>query len=173
MDIKKIKAAIECLLFVTGDPVSLKDLSLVLEVDQSTLKKIINQLTDDFNNEERGIRIIEINGSYQLCSKPDLYDYVEKLLKPKAKFGLSQASLETLSIIAYKQPITKPSIDSVRGVKSDACITRLIEKDIIKEIGRQEGPGRPILYGTTDNFLRLFGLKSIEELPPIDIMINE
>lgn len=173
MDIKKIKAAIECLLFVTGDPVSVKDLSLVLEVDQSTLRKIINQMTDDFNNEERGIRIVEINSAYQLCSKPDLYEYVEKLLKPKAKFGLSQASLETLSIIAYKQPITKSSIDSVRGVKSDACITRLLEKDIIKEVGRQEGPGRPILYGTTDNFLRLFGLRNIKELPPLGDLTKE
>lgn len=170
MDIKKIKAAVECLLFVSGDPVSLKELSSALEVDQATLKKIINQLTDDFDDETRGIKIVEINGSYQLCSRSELYEYVEKLLKPKAKTGLSQASLETLSIIAYKQPITKSSIDSVRGVKSDACITRLVEKDMIKEIGRMEGPGRPILYGTTDTFLRLFGLKSIGELPPLNDM---
>ncbi|HCJ56580.1 SMC-Scp complex subunit ScpB [Lutispora sp.] len=170
MDIKKIKAAVECLLFVSGDPVSLKELSSALEVDQATLKKIINQLTDDFDDEARGIKIVEINGSYQLCSRSELYEYVEKLLKPKAKTGLSQASLETLSIIAYKQPITKSSIDSVRGVKSDACITRLVEKDMIKEIGRMEGPGRPILYGTTDTFLRLFGLKSIGELPPLNDM---
>ena len=170
MDIKKIKATVECLLFVSGDPVSLKELSSALEVDQATLKKIINQLTDDFDDEARGIKIVEINGSYQLCSKSELYEYVEKLLKPKAKTGLSKASLETLSIIAYKQPITKSSIDSVRGVKSDACITRLAEKDMIKEIGRMEGPGRPILYGTTDTFLRLFGLKSIVELPPLNNM---
>jgi len=167
MDIRKIKAIIECLLFVSGDPVSLKDLSTVLDIDQNTLKKIINQLIDDYADNTRGIKIIEINGSYQLCSKPELYDYVEKLLKPRAKTGLSQASLETLSIIAYKQPITKSAIDEVRGVKSDACITRLLEKDMIKEVGRMEGPGRPILYGTTDTFLRLFGLKNINELPPL------
>jgi len=167
MDIRKIKAVIECLLFVSGDPVSLKDLSSVLDVDQNTLKKIINQLIDDYEDNSRGIKLIEINGSYQLCSKPELYDFVEKLLKPKAKAGLSQASLETLSIIAYKQPITKSAIDEVRGVKSDACITRLLEKDMIKEVGRMEGPGRPILYGTTDTFLRLFGLRSINELPPL------
>lgn len=167
MDIRKIKAVIECLLFVSGDPVSLKDLSNVLDVDQNTLKKIINQLIDDYEDSTRGIKLIEINGSYQLCSKPELYDFVERLLKPKAKAGLSQASLETLSIIAYKQPITKSAIDEVRGVKSDACITRLLEKDMIKEVGRMEGPGRPILYGTTDTFLRLFGLRSINELPPL------
>lgn len=167
MDIRKIKAIIECLLFVSGDPVSLKDLSNVLDVDQNTLKKIINQLIDDYDDSSRGIKIIEINGSYQLCSKPELYYFVEKLLKPKAKTGLSQASLETLSIIAYRQPITKSAIDEVRGVKSDACITRLLEKDMIKEVGRMEGPGRPILYGTTDTFLRLFGLKNISELPPL------
>ena len=165
MDIKNIKAAVECILFVSGDPVSLKDLSGVLEIDQGTLKKIINQLMDDFDDETRGIKIIEMNGSYQLCSKPEFYEYVEKLFKPKAKGGLSQASLETLSIIAYKQPITKSSIDSIRGVKSDACIARLVEKEIIKEIGRMDTPGRPILYGTTDNFLRLFGLRNIGDLP--------
>ena len=167
MDIKEIKAAIECLLFVSGDPVTLKELSTVLEVDQATLRKIINQLMDDFEDETRGIKVIEINGSYQLCSKSELYEYIEKLFKPRAKNGLSQASLETVSIIAYKQPVTKSSIDSIRGVKSDACITRLVEKDIIKEVGRMDGPGRPILYGTTDNFLRLFGLKNIGELPPL------
>lgn len=173
MDIKKIKAAIECLLFVTGDPASLKDLSSVLEIDQTTLKKIINQLIDDYEDSTRGIKIVEINGSYQLCSKPEYYEYVEKLLKPKAKTGLSQASLETLSIIAYKQPITKSAIDIIRGVKSDACITRLLEKNVIKEVGRMEGPGRPILYGTTDTFLRLFGLKNINELPPLKDLNNE
>ncbi|MDD4834180.1 MAG: SMC-Scp complex subunit ScpB [Lutispora sp.] len=167
MDIKSIKAAVECILFVSGDPVSLKDLAGVLDIDQGTLKKIINQLMDDFDDETRGIKIIEINGSYQMCSKSEFYEFVEKLFKPKAKGGLSQASLETLSIIAYKQPITKSSIDSIRGVKSDACITRLVEKEIIKEIGRMDTPGRPILYGTTDNFLRLFGLKNIGDLPTL------
>jgi len=173
MDVKKAKAAIECMLFVSGDPVPLKDLSDVLEIDQETLKKIINQMIDDYKENTRGIKIVEINNSYQLCSKPELYEFVEKLLKPKAKTGLSQASLETLSIIAYKQPVTKSVIDSVRGVKSDACIARLLEKDMIKEVGRADGPGRPILYGTTNTFLRLFGLRSINELPPIKDLFKE
>lgn len=167
MDIKEIKAALECILFISGDPVALKDLSNVFDIDPPTLRKIINQMMDDYDENNRGIQIIEINGSYQFCTKPKYYEYIEKLLKPRAKTGLSQASLETLSIIAYKQPITKAKIDAIRGVKSDGCVTRLLDRELIKELGRLEAPGRPILLGTTDNFLRLFGLKTLDELPSI------
>jgi segregation and condensation protein B len=168
MDINEIKAAIECILFITGDPVSLKELSTVFDMDKPTLKKIINQMIDGYKESNRGLKIIEIEGSYQFCTKPQYYEYIEKLLRPKANTGLSQASLETLSIIAYNQPITKAKIDGIRGVKSDSCIARLTEKNLIKELGRLETPGRPILYGTGENFLRLFGLKTLEDLPSIN-----
>lgn len=168
MDIKEIKAALECILFISGDPVPLKDLSNVLDIDQTTLKRIIYQMMDDYDDSNRGIEIIEINGSYQFCTKPKYYEYIEKLLKPKAKAGLSQASLETLSIIAYRQPITKAKIDTIRGVKSDGCVARLLDRELIKELGRLETPGRPILFGTTDSFLRLFGLKTLDDLPSIN-----
>ncbi len=167
MEIKEINAALECLLFISGDPISLKDLSSLFGVDKTTLRKIINNLMDEYEESTRGLKIIEIEGSYQFSTKPEYFEYIEKLLKPKARTGLSHASLETLSIVAYKQPITKANLDSMRGVKSDACISRLLDKDLIKELGRLDAPGKPILYGTSDNFLRLFGLKSLTELPDI------
>ena len=114
MDIKEIKAVIECILFISGDPVSLKDFSTVFDMDKPTLKKIINQMIDDYKESNRGLQIIEIEGSYQFCTKPQYYEYIEKLLRPKANTGLSQASLETLSIIAYKQPITKAKSNDVK-----------------------------------------------------------
>ncbi len=167
MEIREVKAALECLFFISGNPVALNDLSVVFDIDKTTLKRIINQMIDEYECDDRGLRIIEIDGSYQFSTKPEYYIYIEKLLKPKARTGLSQASLETLSIIAYKQPVTRAYIDSIRGVKSDGCIYRLLDKDLIREIGRLESPGRPILYGTTENFLRLFGLITLMDLPEI------
>ncbi|MFZ5353526.1 MAG: SMC-Scp complex subunit ScpB [Bacillota bacterium] len=167
MDIKEIKSIIEGLLYVAGDAVPLKELSNVLGIDEPTVKRIINQMIDYYNDEERGIQIIEVNSSYQFCTRPEHYEYIERLVKPQTRQGLSQAALETLSIIAYKQPITRVQIEAIRGVKSDSSIARLLEKELIFEAGRQDGPGRPMIYCTTDNFLKLFGLKSISELPPL------
>lgn len=167
MDIKEIKSVIEGLLFVAGDAVPVKDIANTLDVDEATIKKILNQMMDTYNNELRGLQIIEVNNSYQFCTRPEHYEYIERLVRPQTRQGLSPQSLETLSIIAYKQPITKVHVDSIRGVKSESCIAKLLEKDLIYEVGRQEGPGRPILYCTTDNFLKLFGLKSLTELPPL------
>lgn len=167
MDIKEIKSIIEGLLFVAGDAVSLKELSHVLSIDENTIKKIVNQMIDACNDEKKGIQIIEVNNSYQLCTRPEHYEYIERLVKPQTRQGLSQAALETLSIIAYKQPITKAQIDSIRGVKSESSISRLQEKELIFEAGRLDAPGRPMIYCTTDNFLKLFGLKNLQELPPL------
>jgi segregation and condensation protein B len=165
MDIREIKSIVESLLFVAGDAVPIKEICSIISIDETTLRRIVKQMMDSFDEENRGIQIIEVNNCYQLCTKPEHYEYIERLVKPQSRQGLSQASLETLAIIAYKQPITKSQIDYIRGVKSDGCISRLMEKELIYEAGRLEGPGRAILYGTTDNFLQLFGLKSIEELP--------
>lgn len=167
MDIKEIKSIVEGLLFVAGDAVPIKDLCNIISIDEPTLKRIVKQMMDSCNDEHRGIQIIEVNNSYQLCTRPEHYEYIERLIKPQNRQGLSQASLETLAIIAYKQPITKAQIDYIRGVNSDSCISRLVEKDLIYEAARQEGPGRPILFKTTDNFLKLFGLKSLNDLPPL------
>ncbi len=168
MDIKMIKSIIEALLFVSGEAIPLKQLSQITNVDESTLRKLINQMIDSYNQEDRGIQMIEVNNCYQLCTRIEHYEYIEKLIKPHAKQGLSQASLETLSIIAYKQPITKAQIDSIRGVRSDGCLSRLLEKELIIEVGRLDAPGKPIIYSTTNNFLKLFGLKTINELPKIN-----
>lgn len=172
MDIKEIKSVIEGLLFVAGDVVSLKELSHVLSIDEGTIKRIINQMSDTYNEEKRGIQIIEVNGCYQFCTRPEHYEYIERLVKPQTRQGLSQAALETLSIIAYKQPITKAQIDSIRGVKSESSISRLQEKELIFEAGRLDAPGRPMIYCTTDNFLKLFGLKNLQELPPLQEMVS-
>lgn len=168
MEIKTYKSIIEALLFVAGEALPLKEIAGVLEIDENTAKKIINQMIDEYREEKRGLQVIEINDSYQFSTSPQYYEYIEKLVKPKGKQGLSTAALETLSIIAYKQPITKGEIDSIRGVHSESSIARLNEKELIKEIARLDVPGRPILYGTTDHFLRLFGLRNISELPSIE-----
>lgn len=173
MDIREIKSVVEGLLFVAGDAVPIKELCDIINIDEPTLRKIINQMIDNFNDENRGIRIIEVNNCYQFCTKPEHYEYIERLVKPQNRQGLSQASLETLAIIAYKQPITKAQVDYIRGVKSESCFSRLVEKELIHDIGRMDGPGRPMLYGTTDNFLKLFGLKSIKELPTLKPMGDE
>jgi len=167
MDIREIKSIVEGLLFVAGDAVPIKEICSIINIDETTLRRIVKQMMDSFNEDNRGVQIIEVNNCYQLCTKPEHYEYIERLVKPQSRQGLSQASLETLAIIAYKQPITKSQIDYIRGVKSDGCIARLTEKELIYEAGRLEGPGRAILYGTTDNFLKLFGLKSIKELPAL------
>lgn len=173
MDIREIKSIVESLLFVAGDAVPIKDLCGVISIDETTLRRIVNQMMDSFSEENRGVQIIEVNNCYQLCTKPEHYEYIERLVKPQSRQGLSQASLETLAIIAYKQPITKSQVDYIRGVKSEGCIARLVEKDLIYEADRMDGPGRPILYRTTDSFLKLFGLKSLKELPVLKELTEE
>lgn len=173
MDIREIKSIVEGLLFVAGDAVPIKDLCSVISIDETTLRRIVNQMMDSFSEENRGVQIIEVNNCYQLCTKPEHYEYIERLVKPQSRQGLSQASLETLAIIAYKQPITKSQVDYIRGVKSEGCIARLVEKDLIYEADRMDGPGRPILYRTTDSFLKLFGLKSLKELPVLKELTEE
>ena len=165
----KIKSAIEALLFVSGEPLTIKDLSNSIEVSPKTISNILNEMILDYEEEKRGIKLISINGEYQLVTKAENSDYIQKLLKKNKRQSLSQASLESLAIIAYKQPITKVDIDEIRGVKSESAIHKLLEKDLIKEVGRLEVPGRPILFGTTEEFLRQFGLKELNELPSLDL----
>lgn len=165
----KYKSIIEALLFVSGDKLSLKDISNAIELNSKETIKILNEMIYDYENDiNRGIKIININGEFQFVTKEENSDYIQKLLKKNRRQSLSQASLESLAIIAYKQPITRIDIDEIRGVKSDSALQRLLEKEIIKEVGRLEVPGRPIIYGTTDEFLRQFGLENLKELPTLD-----
>lgn len=165
----RIKSSIEALLFVSGESLSLRTLSTHLEVSAKDLEKILEEMIVEYEEEHRGIKLISINGEYQLVTKAQNSDVIQKLLKKNKRQSLSQASLESLAIIAYKQPITRIDIDEIRGVKSESAIQRLIEKELIKEVGRLEVPGRPILFGTTEEFLRQFGLKTLKELPSIDL----
>lgn len=165
----KIKSAIESMLFVSGEPLPARELISNLEVENKLVLEVINEMMEEYKKEDRGIRLIEINGGYQLVTKEENSDYIQKLLKKNRKHSLSQASIESLAIIAYKQPITRIDIDEIRGVKSESALLRLLEKGLIKEVGRLEVPGRPILYGTTEEFLRQFSLKEINELPSLDI----
>ena len=165
----KIKSAIEAMLFVSGEPLPAREIISNLEVDNKLVLEIINEMIEEYKKEDRGIRLIEINGGYQLVTKEENSDYIQKLLKKNRKHSLSQASIESLAIIAYKQPITRIDIDEIRGVKSESALQRLVERNLIREVGRLEVPGRPILYGTTDEFLRQFGLKTLKELPSLDL----
>ena len=168
-----IKSAIESMLFVSGEPLPLREISNNLELREKNVVEILQEMTTEYEDKSRGIRLISINGAYQLVTKSENSDFVQKLLKKNKKHSLSQASIESLAIIAYKQPITRIDIDEIRGVKSESAIARLIERGLIKDIGRLEVPGRPILYGTTDEFLRQFGLKTIKELPSLDLYSDE
>lgn len=168
-----LKSAVEALLFASGDPLSLQDLINHLEEKSKLIEIIIQEMIEEYEASNRGIKIICIKGSYQLVTKGQNADYIQKLLKKNKRQSLSQASIESLAIIAYKQPITRIDIDEIRGVKSESAIQRLVEKELIKEVGRLEVPGRPILYGTTEEFLRQFELKDLKELPSLDLFGQE
>lgn len=165
MDIKEIEAILEALLFTSGDILTLDKISEILGLDKKTMKNIMNSIVSSYNNLSRGIMIREIDGGYQLCTRPEFSGYLKKMSEHRQKQGLSQAALETLAIIAYNQPVTKAAIEKVRGVNSESAITRLLEKNLIKEAGRLDCPGKPILYESTVEFLRVFGFKSLNDLP--------
>ncbi len=163
----EIKAVIEALLFIWGDPLSLKDISNILDISEKKAETILKEMMDEFDFNRRGIKIIRIKNNYQLCTRPEHYPWISKLSQQKDSKSLSTAALETLSIIAYRQPITKNEIDAVRGVRSDKAIETLINRELIEEKGRLERTGRPIIYGTTDEFLKYFGLASLADLPEL------
>lgn len=168
MDRKKAEAAIEAILFAMGDSVELEKLAAAIEHDKETTRKIICGMMDRYREEDRGIQILELEDSYQLCTKSELYEYLIRVAKQPRKMVLSDVVMETLSIIAYKQPITKMEIEKIRGVKCDHAVNKLVEYDLVKELGRLDAPGRPILFGTTEDFLRHFGIHSLEDLPTLN-----
>ncbi|MDO4453252.1 MAG: SMC-Scp complex subunit ScpB [Eubacteriales bacterium] len=167
MEIKKMQAAIEAILFTMGDSVELEKIAAAIEQDVQTTRKIIHLMMDQYREEDRGIRILELDNSYQLCTKAEFFEYLIRIAKQPQKAALSEVMLETLAIIAYKQPVTRVEIEKIRGVKCDHVINKLIEYNLIRELGRLDAPGKPILFGTTEEFLRHFGVQSLEDLPSI------
>lgn len=163
------KSIIEAMLFVSGEPLTLREIAINLEATPKYVEEVLAELMDDYEVKERGIKLILLNGGYQLVTKAEHCDYIQKLLKKNKRQSLSQASLESLAIVAYKQPITRIDIDEIRGVKSDSAIQRLLEKELIREVGRLDVPGRPIIYGTSEEFLRQFGLQDLKELPSLEL----
>lgn len=167
-----IKEIIKALLFAWGDPLDNKTISDICEVDIEEIERAIEDLRSEMDSSNDGLKIIRMNSSYQLISRDIYFDYVKKLLSEKPKNNLSNASIETLSIIAYKQPVTKMQIEKIRSVKSDGPVNTLLDRGLIEEVGRLDTPGKPILYGTSDIFLRSFGIEDLSELPDINMDIN-
>ena len=168
MRTKQLESIIEAILFTMGDSVEVSKIASAIEQDVPTTEKLIHNMMDKYQKEERGIRIIELDHAYQLCSKPEMYEYLIRIAKQPKKHVLTDVLLETLSIIAYKQPVTKAEIEKIRGVKCDHAINKLMDYDLVRELGRLDAPGRPILLGTTEEFLRCFGVQGLEDLPEMD-----
>lgn len=171
MDIREIKSIIEGLLFIWGDPLTAEDISTILEMDKEEVTSLLEEMMDDFDYNRRGVRIVKANDTYQLSTRPEHYQWIKKLNHTKPNRSLSNAAMETLAIIAYRQPIIKSEIDNIRGVKSDRSLETLMEKKLVQELGRLDKIGRPIVYGTTDEFLRLFSLESLDDLPDFQEMV--
>lgn len=161
-----LTALVEAILFVSPEPINANQIGALLDVTPRVVKTAIKELNELYTG--RGIRLQHHNGKVQITSAPEAAHIIESLLELETTSTLSQAALETLSIVAYQQPITRPQIDSIRGVNSDGVLRTLLSKGLIDDVGRTEGPGRPILYSTTTEFLKYFGLTSYEELPPLE-----
>lgn len=168
MEQAELPKIVEAILFVSGEPVETAELERALEVTTLELSAALDELESGYDRERRGLRLLRFGGHVQLGTRPDYAPYIEKLLQPVQKQTLSQAVMETLAVIAYKQPVTRGEIEAVRGVKCDYSVQSLMNKRLICEVGRKETLGRPILYGTTDEFLRHFGISSLAELPTVD-----
>lgn len=176
MDFDRIKSVIEGLIFISGDEgIEAKQLAEIVELDEDTVIDIIEDMKADFRRTDRGIQIVEVARAFQFTTLPEHAVYFEKLASSPSHSSLSQAALETLAIIAYKQPITRSEIEEIRGVKCEKALNTLHTKQLIREIGRAEGIGRPILYGTTKEFLEHFGLRELTDLPdpPANLSLEE
>ncbi|NLW56954.1 MAG: SMC-Scp complex subunit ScpB [Firmicutes bacterium] len=172
MNLRFATAVIEALIFASSEPVKSKEMATILELTEETVKELIRGLQQEYQENGRGIQIIEVAEGYQFLTNPECAPYVEKLKKVPRQPSLSQAALETLAIIAYKQPITRAEIEMLRGVRVDSSLSTLLERGLIQEAGRKDGPGRPILYVTTTDFLKYFGLNTLDDLPMVDDWSN-
>ena len=168
----RAEAVIEAVLFTMGESVEVSRLAEVIGEDIKKTKGLLMGLKKRYEEENRGIMLIELEDSVQLCTKPEMYEYLIQVAKTPRKFTLTDTLMETLSIIAYKQPITKLEIERIRGVSCDHAVNRLVEFGLVSEVGRMDAPGRPLLFGTTEEFLRGFGVKSLEELPELEVQLQ-
>ena len=173
MEMKELESAVEGILFAAGEPVDIKRMCTALDVDRETLEQVLQGLADYYAYERRGIRLLRMEDSWQLCSAPDYADVIRRAFEIRKPAKLSQPALEVLTIIAYYQPTTKAYVEQVRGVDSAYTVGLLLERGLIEECGRLQVPGRPILYRTTQKFLRSFHLSSLEELPEIPGLESE
>ena len=164
---KEASAAIEAILFTMGESVELSKIAAAIEQDEPTTRGIISDMMTAYEKQNRGIRIIELDHSFQLCTKKEYYDYLISIARQPKRYVLTDVMLETLSIIAYRQPVTKLEIEKIRGVKSDHAVNKLVEYGLVEEVGRMDAPGRPILFGTTEEFLRRFSVQSLDDLPSL------
>lgn len=160
-------AVIEAIMFAHGEPISPDKLAEASGIEEETVVKIIDQLERRYNVQESGLRIIRINNGFQISTRVEYSEFIKKALETRKQSPLSQAAMETLSIVAYNQPVTKAFVEQVRGIDSSSVVNNLVERDLLYEAGRLELPGRPVAYRTTDTFLRCFGISSLEELPPL------
>ena len=167
MDMEKYKNIIEAILFTMGNSVEADRIAQALELDRHFVVDCIRSLQKDYEESGRGLMITELGGAFQMCTKPAMYEYLIRIAKQPKKYVLTDVLLETLSIIAYKQPITKVEIERIRGVSCEHAVNRLADFGLIKELGRLDAPGRPILFGTTEEFLRVFGVRTTDELPEL------
>ena len=167
MEMKEIESAVEGILFASGEPVQTDRICVALEMDRPTVEQVLQKLMDYYAYERRGIRLLRMEDTWQLCSAPDYADVIRKAFEIRKPAKLSQPALEVLTIIAYYQPTTRAYVDQIRGVDSSYTVGLLLERELIEECGRLAVPGRPIQYRTTQNFLRAFGLSSLEELPEL------
>ena len=165
----KRKAIIEAILFTMGESVEISRLAEVLDCDLKTAKALLAEMQQEYVERDGGIQMLLLDDAVQLCTRKELYEYIICIAKAPRKITLSEAALETLAIVAYKQPITRVEIEKIRGVSSHHSIDRLLEYDFIQELGRLDAPGRPILFGTTEQFLRSFGLESLAQMPEMDM----
>ena len=167
MEINQKKSIIEAILFAAGRPVEKNELVLALEIPAEDVDTIVKSMQEEYKKEDRGIELIQVENSYQLCTKKELYEYIYPVLDKRNKPNLSNAALETLSIIAYNPKITRAEIEAIRGVSADACVYKLLEYGLIEEAGKIDLPGKPMSYKTTNEFLRMFGYNSLEDLPEL------
>ena len=162
---KEYKAVIEAILFTMGESVELEKIADTIELDKNKTKKLIEEMMKEWKEQGRGVAIIELDGAYQMCTRTEMYEYLIKIASQPKRRVLTDVLLETLSIIAYKQPVTKIEIEKIRGVSSDHAVNKLVEYNLVCELGRLDAPGKPILFGTTEEFLRYFSLESLDDLP--------
>lgn len=168
MEERNYKAIIEAILFTMGEAVELGKIAEAIELEKKETKAILDEMIEEWNASERGITLMELDGAYQMCTKPEMYEYLIRIAKQPKRRVLTDVLLETLSIVAYKQPVTKAEIEKIRGVSSDHAVSKLVEYNLICELGRLDAPGRPLLFGTTEEFLRSFGVNSLDNLPVLN-----